>query len=97
MSADQRYSITLTSSDPKQLPKVRVLYRDDDAAAIDAAERELRRHKRAWGDKAVFDGWRVRMSTKDNFKGKLVAEVRPGYDSRTMDNDRDDDSDVPPF
>lgn len=97
MQGENRYSITLTSSAPGQLPKVRIVYRADDAAAIDAAERELRRHRNVWGANAVFDGWRLRMSTKDNFKGRLIAEVRPGYDSRTVDHDSDNNSDVPPF
>lgn len=97
MQGDNRYLITLTSSTPGQLVKVRIIYRPDDATALDAAERELRRHQRVWGDQAIYDGWRLRMSTKDHPKGKLIAEVRPGYDSRDVHPDRNGDSDIPPF
>lgn len=92
-----RYIITLTSTDPRTLPRPRVMWRDDDQAAIDAAVRELRRHRNIYATATRFDGWRVRKSTPGNRDGVLIAEVRPGYDSRKVATQRASQSRTPPF
>jgi hypothetical protein len=97
MPDSHRYTVTLTDSAHGTLPNVRVFYRDDDQAAMDFAERELRRHRNIHGRSARFDGWRLRKAVSGVFNGRLIAEVRPGYDSRTVRDERNDPSDLPPF
>ena len=97
MPSDHRYVITLTSSQHMALPKPRVLYRETDHAAIDAAERELRFHRHTLGDQATYDGWRLRRFDPGTSGGHLVAEVRPGYDSRKVAASRPGQSGAPPF
>src|SRR5215468_2574728 len=97
MATDTRYTITLTSSNPLTLPNPRVVFRPNDETAIADAERLLRHHGIVWGDQAVYDGWRLRKSVPGNRDGALVAEVRPGYDSRTAKADRASNPDQPPF
>ena len=83
MQFDERYTITLTDSTHKHTPKERVLYRSSDRDAIDAAERELRRHINTSGARPIYDGWRLTIKVPPQWTVRTIAETRPGYDSRT--------------
>lgn len=95
--ADHRYTVTLTDSTHVHLPSPRVFYRDNDGEAMKYAERELRRHRRVHGEHARFDGWRLRKAVPGVQGGQLIAEVRPGYDSRNVQDQRNYRGDLPPF
>lgn len=97
MLPDGRYRITLTDHTHQERPRSRIIYRGSDAEALDAAERELRRHLNVHGQHAMFDGWRLSVATRERPFWRVIAEVRPGYDSRTVPTARNGDPGVPPF
>jgi len=97
MSTDRRYIISLTDSTHKVLAIARAVYRRSDDEAMDAAERELRRHRNSLGLYACYDGWRLTVKLPPHWTTHIVAEVRPGYDSRAPQIVSGSDPDGFPF
>jgi hypothetical protein len=91
------YQIIVRCSNHEQIPRSRVLSRDTDAAAVDAAIRELRRTRNTARTGTDFDTWDVYNYDQGRANRRLVGSGNVHGESARLQRDRNRSDGAAPY